>query len=778
MAKLYIKNTDGTFAPHSSIAVTKLDVVQSKGNSLTSAMSQKAVTDELANKQNTLTDTDGGYGQRVANLEKEGIASQAKLSELEKGIDDIVNDVRTNLLDNIKWEIGRLIGSGISTDSAYENYRIARVKCNAGDKIIIEASYTPTPAFFGYLNPNGTATILISGTGSSISEQTITCIDATYVVCELSNTIDRLTKWELIQKSRIAKIEQSVESLGLSTDEKFAKIEEDIKKGPYYTFPYVCVTDGAREDVTSLLKSMIKKVEVTNDFVDYQQGCLRVAQLACFSYTEGSSIRIATGLGIIKEDNITLSAAKQINIYSNPTDDIVLDYGNGVKITFDASFIWNYTWEIKPYINIKTTNNPYRIYADGDGNLMGGELIKDGSIEIQKLSQGTKDNFNNSFLSGKVLISLCDSLGATSQWQRRLADKTNAIYSEMLNNGHYSIGGTKTFYANQNGSDAQSRAKMIVSDGTIPDIILIENVNDDSSVPQGTMEDESFFRGKQTIVTSPEFSSKNDADSYWESNFTSIVDSVTPEVGRILGVPYSTSNGIRLKITGSPTANGNIGITLTGLSRKDIAVTIGESISSIVSKILEYDWGGWTDIQDPSDPNSVIFTKESGTSALTIETNSTGLTYTKTEGVQGQLASWRCFKSRDISHWNDSSYWVEKITKYAAWKGLVEYLFSQFPSAYICWIIPQTYSIDYTSSEYKRPDGSVNYEKILAEKMYQVQMLNTQVEFCKYYQLPYIDIRQYGCLTPGNLSTFMNVNNVHPKQNAYNRWADIIAKLM
>lgn len=83
MAKLYIKNTDGTFAPHSSIAVTKLDVVQDKGNSLTSAMSQKAVTDELTTKQNVLTDTDGGYGQRVAKLEKEGIASQEKLTELD-----------------------------------------------------------------------------------------------------------------------------------------------------------------------------------------------------------------------------------------------------------------------------------------------------------------------------------------------------------------------------------------------------------------------------------------------------------------------------------------------------------------------------------------------------------------------------------------------------------------------------------------------------------------------------------------------------------------------
>ena len=86
MAKLYIKNTDGTFAPHSSIAVTNLDIVQDKGDSLTSAMSQKSVTEALKGKQPTLTDTDGGYGQRVAELEKEGIASQEKLTELEKEI--------------------------------------------------------------------------------------------------------------------------------------------------------------------------------------------------------------------------------------------------------------------------------------------------------------------------------------------------------------------------------------------------------------------------------------------------------------------------------------------------------------------------------------------------------------------------------------------------------------------------------------------------------------------------------------------------------------------
>ena len=93
MAKLYIKNTDGTFTPYSSIAVTNLDIVQGKGNSLTSAMSQKSVSDELEKKQDTLTDTDGSYGQRVAELEKEGIASQEKLTELEGKINDLENTI-------------------------------------------------------------------------------------------------------------------------------------------------------------------------------------------------------------------------------------------------------------------------------------------------------------------------------------------------------------------------------------------------------------------------------------------------------------------------------------------------------------------------------------------------------------------------------------------------------------------------------------------------------------------------------------------------------------
>ena len=62
MAKLYTKNTDGTFTPYSSIAVTNLDIVQGKGDSLTSAMSQKAVTDEFGTIQDAIASiVNAGY---------------------------------------------------------------------------------------------------------------------------------------------------------------------------------------------------------------------------------------------------------------------------------------------------------------------------------------------------------------------------------------------------------------------------------------------------------------------------------------------------------------------------------------------------------------------------------------------------------------------------------------------------------------------------------------------------------------------------------------------
>ena len=56
MAKLYIKKSDGTYVPQKLQSVTtNIDIVQETGDSQDKVMSQKAVTDTLEGKQDTLT---------------------------------------------------------------------------------------------------------------------------------------------------------------------------------------------------------------------------------------------------------------------------------------------------------------------------------------------------------------------------------------------------------------------------------------------------------------------------------------------------------------------------------------------------------------------------------------------------------------------------------------------------------------------------------------------------------------------------------------------------
>ncbi len=86
----YIANGKGSYNHFGKLEVTEDEVVVLYWDSLwhkvsTGIAREEILTElgkEVATKQNALTDTDGGYGQRVAKLEKEGIASQEKLSEL------------------------------------------------------------------------------------------------------------------------------------------------------------------------------------------------------------------------------------------------------------------------------------------------------------------------------------------------------------------------------------------------------------------------------------------------------------------------------------------------------------------------------------------------------------------------------------------------------------------------------------------------------------------------------------------------------------------------
>lgn len=117
-------------------------------------------------KQSALTDTDGGYGQRVAELEKEGIASQAKLSELDdiKGLfigkdsvnlynwefdkDLIPNQPRdSNHLIEIPIDTKYIVATCTADGNVYGNF--TKVYCYDYEKVIIKENTSFDSYYFG-----------------------------------------------------------------------------------------------------------------------------------------------------------------------------------------------------------------------------------------------------------------------------------------------------------------------------------------------------------------------------------------------------------------------------------------------------------------------------------------------------------------------------------------------------------------------------------------------------------------------------------------------------
>jgi len=408
--------------------------------------------------------------------------------------------------------------------------------------------------------------------------------------------------------------------------------------------------------------------------------------------------------------------------------------------------------------------------SDKFGNVIF-NIDQDGVEYISKMG-------SSHFLYKKKLVTICDSLGAASQWQTRLAKITGAIYDKTKNDNRHSFGGTTTISSSQ--VCGQDRAKLIVSDEIDPDVIIIENVNDSAYMSNvGSDEDVAFFKASQSLLDVTSQASSSDAETFWTNNFSTIVGGLTPTIGKVVGIPFTQSNAVKLTITGAATASGEFGITLsgTGVGKQSISVSAGESVSSIISKIYEYAWNNFVCTYSN---NVVTFTptSSSATPTITIDAGGTGITSTTATGQTGSNAVWKYFNSHDASDWDDPTKWVDNISLWAAWKGLVEYLQGQFPNAYIYWFIPKTYNFDYTSSSYKRADGTIDYDKVLSEKDYAKSLFTAQLAFCEYYQIPVIDIRNESCITPANIAEYCNVNNVHPKQAAYDRWADVIAKIM
>lgn len=396
---------------------------------------------------------------------------------------------------------------------------------------------------------------------------------------------------------------------------------------------------------------------------------------------------------------------------------------------------------------------------------------------------GQKSTTDNKPLSGKTFWTIWDSLGHNT-WQARFAQDSGAqFYPELntLRNKPISWGGSNSA---PSGDDAtQQRAINLVSyKGQYPmDYVFIENVND-ASIVNGSINDAPFMRSQHIILPTRgnTFNSYSEASTYLNNNFASLVNAIPQHKnGTVISMPYSAGSEIRgskIRFIGTATASGQATITWWG-NNFAIDVAVGDTAQNIINKFLLYSFGaGVTDIDNGDGSMSIFYYTTHASARITaFNGGGTGISATITDTTGGGYVD-RYFTGYTDAEWTNTDKWAYSISLYATYKGLIEYLRRELPTSKLFWVIPFTASIDLTSTALKNADGTWSNDKFLQSQNWQryKALFDVQREVCKYYELPIIDIVANGHIGINNFETYFNSNNVHPKIEGYNRYADTI----
>ena len=243
----YIANGKGIYTNFGGINVTEDDVVvlywDSSWHKESTGIAREEILTELgkevATKQNALTDTDGGYGQRVAELEKEGIASQEKLSELDK----IVTVERPIAIEGVLGDgivFGNSVGNPVVFNTAYPTewkHDSFILHPNADHSLTINKY--PNGGAYQYVICDDNDIVLwlrradsadLFGTDSTKTNVRldIPCIDgqAKLYACHMVPTDSHASVSTFLKENRIEEIDATLEQLNNSIEEVDTRVTE------------------------------------------------------------------------------------------------------------------------------------------------------------------------------------------------------------------------------------------------------------------------------------------------------------------------------------------------------------------------------------------------------------------------------------------------------------------------------------------------------------------------------------------------------------------------
>jgi hypothetical protein len=320
-----------------------------------------------------------------------------------------------------------------------------------------------------------------------------------------------------------------------------------------------------------------------------------------------------------------------------------------------------------------------------------------------------------------------------------------------------------------------------------PDIIFLQNVNDGHVFNNdGTPMPSAGAITDKPYVISQYLEGYSLSD--WQSDAASLLASI-PSADRKFGTGIEmlqtvTGENINtnVKITGLPNIEGDVILQVTtaqtGTLDYGIHVLLTDSISDIIGKILEYNYGIVTDTEG-DDNESVDFTTGNTTFPVTVSFNdigNTGMTVTITQTNTAKRSIYRFFDGDSLSDWTDPTKWIATINFYRAWKGMIEFCQSNYPNALVVLLL-FPYNAK-SQNSYINPDGTSDENGYL-ESNAQVMiegLYSEQSKIARLYRIPIIDAHHNIGISAANYSNFYNWSNVHPKGAGYKKAGKYIAK--
>lgn len=401
-------------------------------------------------------------------------------------------------------------------------------------------------------------------------------------------------------------------------------------------------------------------------------------------------------------------------------------------------------------------------------------------IHSLNLSDSDYPKLFSNVLYGKRIYSLCDSLGEGSggvKWQQVVANMCGGTFVYGSSRELVS-GGTPTL----NDSDwncGMVRALNLQNNynASMVDVIFIENINDMGANLTGSVADTPFML-KNMVTPETVYEQKSSA----ESAFATVVSNTTPAVGTMLRLKYIT-NGYKITINGSTSQSGTLTVNFSdGNSVSTSTISAGSSIADVINTLKSANWTqvGFKVSSSGSDYIIIADSQDRGASVPTIssmDAGNTGLTMAQAESDTITYYS-KCFTSYNIAEWNTAAKWVHHsgITLYAQYKGLLEYLQTNFPAAQIYFCVFPRLAYNYTSgTAFKRADGSLDWDAYTpkTEKLYSVQK-----ECCEYMNVECIDLAHRCGINLYNINAYFPSGNVHPTAAGYTYLGKQIVRIL